>query len=187
MRYFTFGILMLINTISHAGMFANFIGAYPADDKGACTSATVEIKTAPAKELHGVCIPVSVLSNVNNRELIILAVTELKNPQQLNKRMQEELLNRQPTEAYRVVVEESFGEIIKLTDGSVLKKSGHGGIGFTGYRKEAIFYKAHNQWKLCVNNSSITVDLKKPGTIHFSKTPLHGKSVRAIENMAPCK
>ncbi|MDH5360328.1 MAG: hypothetical protein OEX03_07175, partial [Gammaproteobacteria bacterium] len=134
----------------------------------------------------GVCFPETVLSDKKNRELIILAVTELKKPEQLDRVMKSELLQRQPTEAYRVSIDKQSDNLLTLVDGTVVKKDGRGYVGIIGYRKQAILYKHGKQWKLCVNRSSFNVDVITYVKAHYSKSAMQGETVRNIEKMAQC-
>ena len=186
MRYFILGLLFSVNTLAHGGMFADYTQAYLADGMGKCNTRVEGVKPLKFVNVYGVCFPETVLSDNKNRELIILAVTELINPEQLDRVMKSELLQRQPTEAYRVIIDKQSDNLLTLADGSVVKTDQRAYVGILGYRKQAILYKHGEQWKLCVNRSSFNVDIIKYVKAHYSKSAMQGETVRNIEKMAPC-
>ena len=187
MRYLLAIFTILLTSLNaNAGQFADFVGAYLANEKGECKSTVFFQKEYPDSNINGVCVPVTSIIDEEKKDIISLAVTELKNPKQLEAMVQLELAKRQPTEAYEVEIDKHNDDIFKLVDGSVLEKTGYGYVGYIGYHEDGILYKDGKQWKLCVNSSSYKVDVLKYVKHHYSKNSIHGKSVKEIENMDVC-
>ena len=179
-------IFFLTSANVFSAQFADVVGAYLANEKGECQSTTLYGKTVPDSNITGVCIPVTAIFDEKKKELISLAITELKNPDQLEAMIKHEIMKRQPTEAYEVEIDKHSEDIFKLVDGSVLEKTSSGYVGYVGYREDAILYKDGERWNLCVNDSSFKVDILKYVEYHYSKDKIHGKSVREIEAMDVC-
>ncbi|WP_298722417.1 hypothetical protein [uncultured Oceanisphaera sp.] len=186
MRYLTILIFFLISLNANSGQFADFVGAYLANGKGECKSTVFFGKEYPDSNINGVCIPVTAMFDDEKKDIVSLAITELKNPNQLEDMIQLELAKQQPTEAFEVEIDKHNDDIFKLVDGSVLEKTGYGYVGYIGYHEDGILYKDGSQWKLCVNNSSYEVDALKYVKHHYSKNSIHGKSVKEIEAMDVC-
>ena len=189
LRYFKVFIFIFFSSSSsvvYAGKFADFIGAYLADENGKCKSTKYIGKEFPDSNINGVCIPVTAMFDDKKKGIVTLAITELTNPSQLDSMVKLELKKRQPTEAFEVEIDSYSNDIFKLVDGSVLEKTGSGYVGYIGYHEEAILYKDGSKWKLCVNDDSFDVDVLKYVQYHYSKDSINGKSVREIESMDVC-
>ncbi|MPX97534.1 hypothetical protein EHW61_12835 [Salinivibrio sp. VYel6] len=186
MKYLLIAIALVVSPVCKAGKIADFVGAYLANDKGECKTSTIYGKNYPDSNISGVCISMTAMFDEKKKELVTLAVTELKNPEQLEAMIQLELAKRQPTEAYEVQIKKKSDDIFKLIDGSILEKTGYGYVGYVGYHEESILYKDGEQWKFCVNGSSFKVDVLKYVEYHYSKDSISGKSVKEIESMDVC-
>ena len=186
MKYLLIALSLTISPISQAGKIADFVGAYLPNEKGECRTSIFFDKESPDSNIGGVCIPMIAMFEEQKKDLVTLAITELKNPEQLEVMIQLELTKRQPTEAYEVQIDKKNDDIFKLVDGTVIEKTGYGYVGYVGYREESILYKDGVQWKLCVNGSSFKVEIQKYVKYHYSKTSINGKSVREIEGMDIC-
>lgn len=178
----TLSFLFSIN--SYSASFAEITGAYLPDENG-CKQTKIFGKVYDDSELNSVCIPMSTFLDENKSDLIMLAVTELKKPENLENVMRYELSKRQPIESYKVEIDERSSDIFKLVDGSVLEKTGSGYIGYVGYHEEAILFKDASQWKLCVNGSIVKVDILKMVQHHYSKDSL-SLSIKDIEKHEIC-
>lgn len=186
MKYLLIAIALIFTPVCNAGKIADFVGAYLADDSGECKTSTIYGEDYPDSNISGVCVPMSVMFDEKKKELLNLAITELKNPEQLEAMILQEFAKRQTTEAYEVQIDKKTDDIFKLVDGSILEKTGYGYVGYVGYHEESILYKDGEQWKLCVNGSSYKVDVLKYVKYHYSKDSISGKSVKEIENMDVC-
>jgi hypothetical protein len=186
MKYLLISLVLIASPICQAGKFADFVGAYLPNDKGECKTSTFYGKDYPDSNISGVCIPMLAMLDKKKKELVTLAITELKNPEQLEVMVQLELAKRQPTEAYEVQIDKKSDDIFKLVDGSVLEKTGYGYVGYVGYHEESVLYKDGKQWQFCVNGSSFKVDVLKYVKYHYSKSFISGKSVKEIESMDVC-
>ncbi|MBD3610075.1 MAG: hypothetical protein HUJ30_05950 [Gammaproteobacteria bacterium] len=187
MRYLLIFTLMVFHTLANAGVFADFVGAYLADEDGLCLSEKSSGKTSRYINIFDVCLPKQMVQDVEKRELMILAVTELKYPENLDEMMRRELSKRQVTEAYKVEIDNLEKDEIKLVDGSVFKNVHGGHLGYLGYRKEALIYKDGKQWRMCVNGAPITIEPVVYVNVHYSKSVISDMSVRKIEQMKLCK
>ncbi|MEZ8321483.1 hypothetical protein [Vibrio splendidus] len=179
-------LILSVSPFSQAGQFADYVGAYLPNDTGECKTSIIYSKSYPDSNINGVCIPMLSMFDDEKKELITLAITELKNPEQLDAMVQLEVAKRQPTEAYEVKVDKKSDDIFKLVDGSVLEKVGYSYVGYVGYQEKSILYKDGEQWKFCVSGSSFKVDVLKYIEHHYSKSSISGKSVREIESIDVC-
>lgn len=187
MKYLLIAIALIVSPVCQSGEIADFVGAYLPNKKGECKTSTIYGKDYPDSNISGVCIPMLAMFDEKKKDLVTLAITELKNPEQLEAMIQFELAKRQPTEAYEVQIDKKSDDIFKLVDGSILEKTGSGYVGYVGYHEESILYKDGEQWKFCVNGSSFKVDVLKYVKHHYSKDSISGKSVKEIESMDVCK
>jgi len=187
LRFAIFSVIffaIFVNTAKSA-QYAEMTGAYMPDDDGECSYSTMFDRTMPDRKVSGVCIPVVALFEEDLKELLPLAITELKNPEKLEELEKLERKRRQPIRAYKVEVDDFDDGIFKLVDGSILEKKDHSYVGYLSYHEDGILYKYLEQWKLCVDGDSYEVDVLKNEKRHYSRRSFRA-SVLEIEKMEEC-
>ena len=85
MKAILLSILIVLSFTAHAGRFADAIGAYLADQNGQCRVTELSGKKFPDTNISGVCIPITTMLELDEEKqsLVLLAITELKNPEYL--------------------------------------------------------------------------------------------------------
>jgi len=187
MQYVIAFFVLVISANANSGQYADFVGVYLADENGDCKSTFFLGEEVPDSNMNGACFPITTTFDKKKNDLLLIAIIELTDPENLDYHLQREVLKRQPTEAFEVEVDTHKDDIFRLSDGSILEKTSSGYIGYIGYHEDAVLYKDDAQWKLCVNDNSHEVDVLKYVESHYSKSYIRGKSVREIEAMEPCK
>lgn len=170
----------------HAGKYVDAAGLYPAGSKGECKSRKLYGKEFADQNISGVCVPVTTLMNEDMQPLLRLGIIELTNPQQLEAMERLELLRLQPSEAYKVQIDNFSNDIFRLVDGSILEKKGSSYVGYIGYHEKAILYSSTDEWRLCVKGRSHKVNVLKNQKYHYSRSSFSA-SIADIEKMEECK
>ncbi|WP_157826397.1 hypothetical protein [Kangiella profundi] len=170
---------------SYGGKYADIVGAYLAN-KGVCKTSYFMGKHEQDRLLEGVCIPIKSVLDESKKELIPLAIIELKSPNQLKFYESIEKKKRDNTEAFHVEVDSFNDNIFKLVDGSILEKDDHKYVGYISYHEKGIFYKDGSKWKLCVNNKTFKVKLLKNNKYHYSRDEISDISIYEIEKLEEC-
>ena len=179
-------VLLLISASSIAGKFADYVGTYWPNGNGQCRSTALGSQKYSDFKISGVCVPISAAMDPRREKLIQLAITEMTNPEQLDAMIRLQMTRSQPTEAFRVQVEDNDDDIIELVDGSVLEKTSYGYIGYISYREDAILFQDIDEWKLCVDGDEFKVDILNQGSNSYGRESLYGQSVNDIESSDMC-
>ncbi|WP_139171595.1 hypothetical protein [Modicisalibacter muralis] len=186
MRILFFLFFLLIAPYAVAGKFSDYVGTYWPYDSGQCGTTILFGKSHPDLKLNGVCIPASAVIDTKRKKLIPLAIAEMKNPQRLDEMIQIMMARSLPTEAYRVEIEDYTDDIFVLVDGSVLKKTDYGYVGYLGFQEDAILFQDGNDWNLCVDGDMFEVELLSEGSAYYGRDSIDGKSAGEIESLDIC-
>ncbi|HHS9635119.1 TPA: hypothetical protein ACTXE5_005442 [Raoultella ornithinolytica] len=179
-------ILGFYSNLTFAGKYADATGLYHANKSGECKSQIIYGKRLTDTNISGVCVPNKTLMNEDLKPMIYLGIVELTNPENLHVVERIQQLRSQPTDASKVKIDSFDNGKFELVDGSILKNTDSGYVGYIGYHEEAIFYRDISQWKLCVNGESYKVDVIKDVKYGYSRESLSA-SVNDIEKMDECK
>ena len=178
-------MLSLSSSAFSAG-FAELVGAYKAEG-GKCKQSKFLGQLKDDYNMNGVCIPSASMIDPKLEDLIILAVTELNNPEMLPMVIAAHREAREPVEkAFIVQIDDYDDDIFKLVDGSILENQS-GYVGYTSYHQEAVLFKKDDQWKICVNDDIHRVEILKNGGAHYSRDHIYEQiSEKEIEDMDEC-
>jgi hypothetical protein len=178
--------MFLLSTSAFSAGFAELVGVYKAEN-GKCKQSEFLGQLKDDYNMNGVCIPSASMIDPKLKDLILLAVTELNNPDILPMVIAAHKESRKPVEiAFVVEIDDYDDDIFKLVDGSKLENQG-GYVGYTSYHQDAVLFKKNNQWKICVNDDIHRVKMLKDGGAHYSRDRIYEQvSEKEIEEMEEC-
>lgn len=181
-----FTMLSFFSNQVFAGKYADAAGLYHANKNNMCKSQIIYGKRLADANISGVCVPNKSLMNEDLKPMIYLGITELIDPKNLHVVENIQRIRSQPTEASKVEINSFDNDKFNLVDGSILKKTEPGYVGYIGGNENAILYRDIGQWKLCVNGGSYKVDVIKNVKYRSGRNSFSA-SVNDIEKMDECK
>lgn len=168
------------------GGFAKPLGAYLLDGRSECGFSNSYMGETQDTQFGQVCVPQVTVQAVDAFTLSLI-IAELTDPTLYRALLMKQMMGDVPvSEAFAVEVEKRSDDVFDLTDGTVLRKTGAGYVGYVGYHEEGILYEESGNWIFCVSGSSFEVEILREAQRSFGRSDISATK-KELERMDPCR